>query len=537
MDRNIIAVALLSSLLWLIILIGKASLGWGYFSVIIGLNLLFFGYLYFVYQYRWKRSLITLGESIKKISDGQLIWEEPPRGGREIQSLVAAFKGFFWQYRQILGRFYATGEQLNLCATQLAEGIENIKLAAHEVSQAIESMAGGADQQAQSAGVVLKAAEEGVEQGQKTSAGAREAAGLVRDTRANLESLGGVLHTLLEHIENTATTNQQASSRIRELQQQAQQITAIIELVSNIAAQTNLLALNAAIEAARAGEQGRGFTVVAEEVRKLAESSAQAAEEINSVITIIAREIETISTQIEAANSAAAQNLATGRAARESLATTNRAMVAAEKAMETILTVAASQQEQENRIKALAGDVAMVSQNTAAAAEECAAGMEEQSASLDELAGTGWQLQEMAGQLQQIVARYGGVGELDANIQERVREAMAYLEMVAADKRVMAMDARQHQKALPEYYNRNPVFEALISADKEGKVIFNTNTASSVKDFSYRTWFREAVAGKPFVSKVYISALTSKLIVTIAVPIKNSTGEVAGTLCGGLMLE
>jgi len=212
-------------------------------------------------------------------------------------------------------------------------------------------------------------------------------------------------------------------------------------------------------------------------------------------------------------------------------------MVNAEKAMATILTVAASQQKQENRIKALAGDVAMVSQNTAAAAEECAAGMEEQSASLDELAGTGWQLQEMAGQLQQIVARYGGVGELDANIQDQVQDALAYLEMVAADNRVITMEARQHQQALPEYYNRNPVFEALISADKEGKVIFNTNTASSVKDFSFRTWFREAIAGKPFVSKVYISALTSKLIVTLAVPIKKSSGEVAGTLCGGLKLE
>ena len=69
-----------------------------------------------------------------------------------------------------------------------------------------------------------------------------------------------------------------------ELRNKSQQVREIVDLINTLTGQTNLLALNAAIEAARAGEHGRGFAVVAEEVRKLAEQSRQAAEQINEIV-------------------------------------------------------------------------------------------------------------------------------------------------------------------------------------------------------------------------------------------------------------
>ncbi|WP_439144921.1 methyl-accepting chemotaxis protein, partial [Vogesella mureinivorans] len=78
---------------------------------------------------------------------------------------------------------------------------------------------------------------------------------------------------------------------MKRLGESSQQIGKIVTSISQIAAQTNLLALNATIEAARAGEQGQGFAVVAEEVRKLAERSGSATEEISEIVEQIRSEI------------------------------------------------------------------------------------------------------------------------------------------------------------------------------------------------------------------------------------------------------
>lgn len=100
--------------------------------------------------------------------------------------------------------------------------------------------------------------------------------------------------TAVQNVEELTLLSKQGSAMIQTVKQQAiqtsanmQQIGMITEFISGIAKQTNLLALNASIEAARAGEQGKGFSVVAEEIRKLAEQSKEGVEQINSTIEMI----------------------------------------------------------------------------------------------------------------------------------------------------------------------------------------------------------------------------------------------------------
>jgi len=269
----------------------------------------------------------------------------------------------------------------------MAKGVATLSSASEELSVRSTQTSGNTSSQSDKTNQIAAAAQQMTATIGEISHNAETAAGASQQSASKANEGGAVMHAAAATMERISTATQSVAGKMRELAARSEEIGKVVTVIQEISEQTNLLALNAAIEAARAGEHGRGFAVVAGEVRRLAERTRAATQEISGTIGSIQDETRQTLDLMQESNQAVGSGIEETTRARTSLEAIIGAAHEVEHMIHLIASAATEQTSAAGEISESATQISQLATENSHAAEETADGCKQLSSLANDLDG------------------------------------------------------------------------------------------------------------------------------------------------------
>jgi methyl-accepting chemotaxis protein len=308
----------------------------------------------------------------------------------ELRRLANALNQSAGETASMTAEINASSEEMAASAGQIAHTASDLSHQANLMAETIQTLAASSESLVKVAADLDGGAREGVERNRQLRA-------LALENRGRLDESSRSLLTLSSDVEASAAA-------IDQLAQASEEVRSFVALVQKLARQSKLLALNAAMEAARAGDHGHGFAVVAEEVRRLAAMSSDAAERTERVMSGVLRGIADSRSSSERTTSTVRTVRTATEEGSRSFGQIETAVAEADGWTTSIQSAAMSTNDASRELRSKLDTLATGTESFAAAMQEVAASSEEQSASTQEIAAAAGTLAEAAERLGKLVA-------------------------------------------------------------------------------------------------------------------------------------